>query len=41
MAMARSGYHGKVLKVDLSTGTHEVEDVPEVIYRRYLGGDAG
>src|SRR5690348_12106526 len=35
---ARSGYHGKVLKVNLTTGEHEVEEIPEVIYRRYLGG---
>ena len=40
MVMARSGYHGKILKVDLTSGTHEVEEVPEVIYRRYLGGGA-
>jgi aldehyde:ferredoxin oxidoreductase len=33
-----SAYHGKVLRVDLTTGNHEVETVPEVIYRRYLGG---
>jgi aldehyde:ferredoxin oxidoreductase len=40
MALAKSGYSGKILRVDLSTGKHEVEEVPEVIYRRYLGGGA-
>jgi aldehyde:ferredoxin oxidoreductase len=35
-----AAYHGKVLKVNLTAGTHEVETVPEVIYRRYLGGGA-
>ncbi|MBI3973412.1 MAG: aldehyde ferredoxin oxidoreductase family protein [Chloroflexi bacterium] len=34
------GYHGKVLRVDLTTGRHEVEEVPEGVYRRYLGGGA-
>src|SRR5438128_494197 len=37
---ARSGYHGKILRLDLTTGKHEVEEVPAVIYRRYLGGGA-
>jgi aldehyde:ferredoxin oxidoreductase len=35
-----AAYHGKILKVNLTTGAHEVETVPEVIYRRYLGGGA-
>jgi aldehyde:ferredoxin oxidoreductase len=33
------GYAGKILKVDLSTGTVEVEQPPETFYRRYLGGN--
>ncbi|HEU5318898.1 MAG TPA: aldehyde ferredoxin oxidoreductase N-terminal domain-containing protein, partial [Chloroflexota bacterium] len=35
-----AAYHGKVLRVDLTTGQHAVEEVPETIYRRYLGGGA-
>lgn len=34
------GYHGKVLHVDLSAGTSEVEEPDEAFYRRYMGGSA-
>lgn len=34
-----NGYTGKILKVDLSTGSIEVEEPPESLYRRYLGGN--
>ncbi len=34
------GYHGKVLVVDLTTGTIDVETPDEAIYRRYVGGAA-
>ncbi len=33
------GYTGKILKVDLTTGTLEVEQPPESFYRRYLGAN--
>jgi aldehyde:ferredoxin oxidoreductase len=33
-----NGVHGKILVVDLTTRTYEVEEVPEEIYRKYLGG---
>jgi len=32
------GYHGKILWVDLTERTSRVEDLPEAIYREYLGG---
>lgn len=32
------GYNGKILRVDLSAGGTKVEQWPEDIYRRYLGG---
>jgi aldehyde:ferredoxin oxidoreductase len=38
MAVDVRGYHGKILRVDLTSGTHRVEEVPETLYRRYLGG---
>ena len=38
--MSHGGYNGKILHVDLSSGTLREEQVPEVIYRRYLGGGA-
>jgi aldehyde:ferredoxin oxidoreductase len=38
--MAPCGYNGKVLRVNLSSGTTSEEQVPEIIYRRYLGGGA-
>ena len=34
------GYAGKILHVDLTTGTLEVEEPPEELYRTYLGGSA-
>jgi aldehyde:ferredoxin oxidoreductase len=34
------GYTGKVLHVDLTTGSLEVEEPPEEFYRTYLGGSA-
>ena len=33
-----NGYIGKILWVDLTTGTFKVEEPPEDIYRKYLGG---
>jgi len=38
--MAPDGHNGKVLRVDLSSRTTAEEQVPETIYRRYLGGGA-
>lgn len=32
------GYMGKVLWVDLSTGKHDVEEIPEETFRLFLGG---
>jgi aldehyde:ferredoxin oxidoreductase len=34
------GYAGKVLHVDLGSGSLEVEEPPEEFYRQYLGGSA-
>lgn len=34
------GFAGKILHVDLTTGTIETEEPPEERYRRYLGGSA-
>lgn len=34
------GYAGKILHVDLSAGTLEIEEPPEELYRTYLGGSA-
>ena len=34
------GYAGKILHVDLTNGTIEVEEPPEELYRTYLGGSA-
>jgi aldehyde:ferredoxin oxidoreductase len=34
------GYTGKILHVDLTTGSLVVEEPPEVFYRKYLGGQA-
>ena len=34
------GYNGKILHVDLTTGTLEVEEPGETFYRRYMGGSA-
>ena len=35
-----SGYNGKVLRVDLNSGRVWSEEVPDKVYRRYLGGSA-
>ena len=35
---SRYGHHGRVLVADLSTRTTSVEEVPEPVYRQYLGG---
>lgn len=35
-----NGYTGKILHVDLSNGTFEVETPPETFYRHYMGGSA-
>lgn len=34
------GYNGKILHVDLNTGSLEVEEPPEAFYRKYMGGSA-
>ena len=34
-----NGYAGKILKVDLTTGTMETEEPAESFYRRHLGGN--
>lgn len=34
------GYHGKILHVDLTAGTFEIEQPPEEFYRFYMGGSA-
>ena len=34
------GYNGKILHVDLTTGTLTTEEPPESFYRKYLGGSA-
>jgi len=34
------GYNGKILHVDLTTGTIEVETPPEAFFRKYMGGSA-
>ncbi len=36
----QGAYNGKFLRVDLTQGTTQVEEVPELIYRMYLGGNA-
>ena len=35
-----NGYNGKILHVDLTTGTLTVEEPGEAFYRKYLGGSA-
>ncbi len=32
------GWHGKLLRVDLSTGTHQVEAIPDEWMQQYIGG---
>ncbi len=34
------GFHGKILHVDLTSGTLAIETPPEMFYRKYLGGSA-
>ncbi|MBN1149034.1 MAG: aldehyde ferredoxin oxidoreductase family protein [Anaerolineales bacterium] len=34
------GYNGKILHVDLTHGTLEIEQPPEAFYRQYMGGSA-
>ena len=34
------GFAGKILHVDLTTGTLDIEEPPEERYRTYLGGSA-
>ena len=34
------GYHGKILRVDLSSGKLTTQEVDTATYRRYLGGGA-
>lgn len=31
------GYHGKILHIDLTEMTFEVEEPPETFYRTYMG----
>jgi aldehyde:ferredoxin oxidoreductase len=35
-----NGYNGKILHVDLTNGTFQVEEPGEAFYRKYLGGSA-
>ncbi|MCS7272506.1 MAG: aldehyde ferredoxin oxidoreductase, partial [Gemmataceae bacterium] len=32
------GWHGKLLRINLTTGTWRVEDIPEPWLRQYIGG---
>lgn len=34
----KGGYHGRLLRVDLTSGTIKTEDIPESILKDYLGG---
>ncbi len=34
------GYNGKILHVDITHGTLEIEEPPESFYRKYMGGSA-
>src|SRR3972149_6769425 len=36
--MAERAFNGKILNIDLSTGTIEAEHLPDEMYRKYLGG---
>jgi len=33
-----NGFHGKILLIDVTDRTHRVEEIPETVLRRYLGG---
>ena len=35
-----NGYHGRILHVDLTAGSLEVEQPDEAFYRTYMGGSA-
>ena len=35
-----NGYTGKILRVDLTTRTHSVEEHDDAFYRKYFGGRA-
>lgn len=35
-----TGYNGKILRVNLSTGTIAEDNPPEIVYRMYMGGSA-
>ena len=37
----RGGYTGKVVRVDLSESRITVEDIDELLYRKYLGAAGG
>jgi hypothetical protein len=39
-ASMQGAYNGKFLRVDLTQGTTQVEEVPVLTYRMYLGGSA-
>ena len=34
------GAHGRALIVDLTNGSHDVEPIPEDVFRQFLGGYA-
>jgi aldehyde:ferredoxin oxidoreductase len=36
--MERYGHNGKILRVDLTSRTISEEEIPEILFRRYLGG---
>jgi len=38
--MMPNGYTGKILHVDLTSGTLDIEEPPEAFYRKFLGGSA-
>ena len=35
-----NGYTGKILHVDLTTSSLQIEEPPEAFYRKYMGGSA-
>ena len=38
LAAVHKGFHGRVLFVDLTAKTHEVQTIDATVYRDYLGG---
>ena len=38
MGTPRFGTHGRILVVDLGTGSHTIETIDESVYRQFLGG---